>query len=162
MDSKIEIVLKRHESYLHSFLSIAGWVVLLFFLIFIKLSPFTGDLFVFVLLCIAFGLYNYLYYKQPTVITADSEKLIYKHHFSAIEILLADMKEITCEPYFVNGRYHSEQRIRVTVYTKDDELELNDRVDTNAVLTDKLEDKETDIPLIRLYQFLMKQTGRMK
>ena len=162
MDSKIEIVLKRHESYLHSFLSIAGWVVLLFFLIFIKLSPFTGDLLVFLLLCISFGLYNYLYFKHPTVVTADSEKLIYKHHFSSTEILLTDMKEITCEPYFVHGRYTSEQRIRLTIYTKDDELELNDHVDTNAVLTDKLEDKETDIPLIRLYQFLMKQTGRME
>lgn len=154
MDSKIEIVLKRHESYLHGFLSIAGWVVLLFCLIFLKFSDSVGGFIFFILLCIAFGLYNYLYFKHPTVVTADSEKLIYKHHFSSTEILLTDMKEFTCEPYFVHGRYSSEQRIRLTIYTKDDELELNDHVDTNAVLTDKLEDKETDIPLIRLYQFL--------
>ncbi len=165
MDSKIEIILKRHESYLHSTLTISGWIALLFCLIFSRLSSssfFDGWFIFFILLCIAFGLYNYLYFKHPTVITADSEKLIYKHHFSSTEILLADMKEITCEPYFVHGRYSSEQRIRLTIYTKDDELELNDHVDTNAVLTDKLEDKETDIPLIRLYRFLMKQTGRME
>ena len=94
-------------------------------------------------------------------VTTCSDK-VYKQLFSSTEILLTDIDRISCEPYVVNGRYHSEQRIRVTVYTLDDELELSDRVDTNMVLNDKLEEKETDIPLIRLYRFLMKQTGRME
>ena len=163
MDSKIEIVLKRHESYLHKALSISGWVVLLFCLVFSRLyssSFFNGWFILFLVLCVAFGLYNYLYFKHPTVITADSEKLVYKHRFSSFEILLADIKKLTCVPYFTHGRYSSEQRISLTIYTKDDELDLNDSVDTNVVLSDKLEDKETDIPLIRLYRFLMKQTGQ--
>ena len=159
MDSKIEIVLKRHESYLHKFIYLGGLIFLLIFLISLKSTSSAGWFIVFLLLCVALGLYLYFYFKRPTVVSADTEKLVYKHYFSSTEILLANIKELTCVPYFVNGRYSSEQRISLTIYTEDDELDLNDRVDTNAVLTDKLEDKETDIPLIRLYQFLKEHTG---
>lgn len=160
MDSKIEIVLKRHESYLHKTLTVSGWVALLLCLGFSRLHSSGGLLIVFLILCAVFGLYNYFYYKHPTVVTADSEKLVCKHPFSSTEILLADIKKLTCAPFSVHGRYHSEQRIHLTIYTNDDELDLNDTIDTDAVLSDKLDDKETDIPLFRLYRFLMKQTGR--
>ena len=121
-----------------------------------------GGLIGFLLFLGAFILYQYILNKRPTVVTADSEKLVYKQLFSSKEFLLTDIDRISCEPYFANSRYHSEQRIRVMVYTRDDELELSDHVDTNTILNDKLEEKDTDIPLIRLYRFLMKQTGRIE
>lgn len=161
MESKVELTLKNHESYMYKFISGAGFIVLFLWLIFLYYFFSVGSLIGFLLVLGAFISYLYLHFKHPTVVTANSEKLVYKQLFSSVEILLSDIDRISCEPYFANGRYHSEQRIRVTVYTRDDELELNDHVDTNAVLTDKLEEKETDIPLIRLYRFLMKQTGRM-
>ena len=160
MDSKIEITLKNHESYLHKAIFCGGGIFLLFFLVFLQYSKSPLPLIAFLVLCGIYVAYLFIYFKHPTVVTADAEKLIYKHLYTSVEISLADMDRISCEPYFVNGRYHSEQRIRLTIYTENDELELNDRVDTNEVLNNKLEDKDTDIPLFRLYHFLMKQTGR--
>lgn len=160
MDSKIEITLKNHESYMHKFIFGAGGIFLLFYFIFLQYSKTPWPLIVFLLLCGVYGGYLYIYFKHPTVVTADAEKLIYKHLFTSVEIILADIDRISCEPYVQSGRYHSEQRIRLTVYTENDELELNDHVDTNEVLNNKLEDKDTDLPLFRLYHFLMKQTGR--
>ena len=162
MDSKIEISLKSHLSYINKFITYACLFVLFIWFIFLYSFFSVESLIGFLVVLGAFILYQYFLSKHPTVVTADSEKLVYKQLFSSTEILLTDIDRISCEPYVVNGRYHSEQRIRVTVYTLDDELELSDRVDTNAVLNDKLEDKDTDIPLIRLYRFLMKQTGRME
>ena len=161
MDSKIEITLKLHLSYLNNFISRTGFIVLFIWLIFLCSFFSVGSLIGFLIVLGIFALYYYYLHKHPAVVIADSEKLIYNQLFSHAEILLTDIDRISCEPYVVNGRYHSTQHIRVTVYTKDDELELSDLVDTNALITDKLEDKDTDIPLFRLYRFLMKQTGRM-
>ncbi|MBQ8315079.1 MAG: hypothetical protein IJ427_04150 [Lachnospiraceae bacterium] len=160
MDSKIEITLKSHMSFLNKAITYSALFVLFIWFMILYLNFSAGGLISFLLFLGAFILYQYILNKRPTVVTADSEKLVYKQLFSSKEFLLTDIDRISCEPYVVNGRYHSEQRIRVMVYTREDELELSDHVDTNAVLNDTLEEKETDIPLIRLYRFLMKQTGR--
>ena len=162
MDSKIEITLKSHLSYINKAITYTTLFVLFIWFMFLYINFSVGSLVGFLLFLGAFILYQYILSKRPTVVTADSEKLVYKQLFSSTEILLTDIDRISCEPYFVNSRYHSEQRIRVMVYTKDDELELSDHVDTNTIINDKLEEKETDIPLIRLYRFLMKQTGRIE
>lgn len=161
MDSKIEITLKSHLSYINKAIMYTTLFVLFIWFMFLYINFSVGSLVGFLLFLGAFILYLYILSKRPTVVTADSEKLVYKQLFSSTEILLTDIDRISCEPYFANSRYHSEQRIRVMVYTKDDELELSDHVDTNTIINDKLEEKDTDIPLIRLYRFLMKQTGRM-
>ena len=162
MDSNIEITLKSHLSYINKFITYAALFVLIIWFMFLYINFSAGCLVGFLLFLGAFILYQYILSKRPTVVTADSEKLVYKQLFSSTEILLTDIDRISCEPYFANSRYHSEQRIRVMVYTRDDELELSDHVDTNTIINDKLEEKDTDIPLIRLYRFLMKQTGRME
>ncbi len=161
MDSKIEVTLKLHLSFLNKVITYTTLFILFVWFIILYSNFSAGSLIGFLLILGAFIFYQYILHKHPAVVSADSEKLVYKQLFSSKEILLADIDRISCEPYVVNSRYHSEQRIRVTVYTREDELELSDHVDTNAVLNDKLEEKETDIPLIRLYRFLMKQTGRM-
>ncbi len=98
------------------------------------------------------------YEKVPQVITADTEKLNYKH-FGNKTIMLADIKRLTCEPYSVRTRYDTFQHIRLLIVTADDELELHVSVDANKMLENKLRSKETDIPLIRLYEFLKEKTG---
>lgn len=162
MDSKIEITLKSHLSYINKAITYTTLFVLFIWFMILYINFSVGNLVGFLLFLGAFILYQYILSKRPTVVTADSEKLVYKQLFSSTEILLTDIDRISCEPYFANSRYHSEQRIRVMVYTRDDELELSDHVDTNTIINDKLEEKDTDIPLIRLYRFLMKQTGRME
>ena len=160
MDSKIEITLKSHLSFLNKAITYTTLFVLFVWFIILYTSFSVGSLIGFLLVLGAFILYQYILNKRPTVVSADSEKLVYKQLFSSKEFLLTDIDRISCEPYVVNCQYHSEQRIRVMVYTREDELELSDHVDTNTIINDKLEEKETDIPLIRLYRFLMKQTGR--
>lgn len=92
---------------------------------------------------------------RPTVITADHTHLEYKHLLGIKTVQYTDIKEITCEPYVVSSRYGTHQRIRLSILTYDgDEHELNDAVNTNDILQDKLEAKETEIPLIRLYDFI--------
>ncbi len=110
---------------------------------------------------VALGLYITIlvaYEKVPQIITADTEKLHYKH-FSNKTIMLADIKRLVCEPYSVHSRYETFQCIRLLIVTADDELELHTIVDTNKILENKLESKETDIPLIKLYDFLKEKTG---
>lgn len=162
MDSKIEITLKLHLSFLNKVITYTTLFILFVWFIILYSNFSAGSLIGFLLLLGAFILYQYILHKRPTIVTADSEKLVYKQLFSSTEILLTDIDRISCEPYVENGRYYSQQRIRATIYTRDNELELSDHVDTNTIINDKLEEKETDIPLIRLYRFLMKQTGRME
>lgn len=162
MESKIEITLKLHLSYLNKGITYTALFVLFVWLFILYTNFSVGSLIGFLPILGAFILYQYILNKHPAVVTADSEKLVYKQLFSSKEILLTDIDRISCEPYFVNSRYHSEQRIRIMIYTKNDELELSDHVDTNTIINDKLEEKETDVPLIRLYRFLMKQTGRIE
>ena len=160
MESKIEITLKLHLSFLNKVITYTTLFILFVWFIILYSNFSAGSLIGFLLVLGAFILYQYILYKHPAIVIVDSEKLVYKQLFSSKEILLTDIDRISCEPYVQSGRYHSEQCIRVMVYTLNDELELSDHVDTNTIINNQLEEKETDIPLIRLYRFLMKQTGR--
>lgn len=161
MDSKIEITLKlTHLCSLNRYITYTGSVILAVWFLFLIECFSVTSLVVFLLFSAAFAAYRYILYKHPAVVTTDSEKLVYKQLFSSVEILLADITDLSCDSYSVGHRYsHDDQRVRLTICTKDDELQLNDAVDLHTVLSDKMEDKNTDIPLIRLYQFLLKQTG---
>ena len=159
MNSKIEITLNlSHLCSVNKYITYTGSVILFAWFMFLLYCFSVASLICFLVFLVAFVLYRYLLFKHPAVITSDTEKLVYKQRFSSIEILLADIKNLSCEPYSVDHRYYHDQRVRLTICTKDDELELNDHVDMDTVLTDKMEDKETDIPLIRLYQFLKEHT----
>lgn len=119
-----------------------SWVRLIFFLVVLGLY-------------VAFLV---IYEKIPHTVTADNEQLHYKH-FSGKTISLSEIKRLTCEPYSVRTRFDTFQHIRLLIVTADDELELNDRIDANLILNNKLRSKDTDIPLIRLYEFLKEKTG---
>ncbi len=160
MDSKIEITLNlSHLCSMNKYITYTGSVILAGWFMFLLYYFSVASLVVFLLFSAAFAAYRYILYKHPAVVTADSKKLVYKQLFSSVEILLADIENLSCESYSVSHRYsYDDRRVRLTICTKDDELQLNDEVDVSTVLTDKMEDKETDIPLIRLYQFLKERT----
>ena len=99
MESKIEITLKLHLSYINKWITYTALFVLFVWLFLLYSNFSVGLLIGFLLVLGAFILYQYILHKHPAVVTADPEKL---------------------------------------------------------------EEKETDIPLIRLYRSLMKQTGRME
>ncbi len=98
--------------------------------------------------------------KIPTVVVADNKCLKVKHLLGWKTVELSKIMKMTCEPYTVHTRYSAYQRIRLTVITSDDdELDINDSVNTENILNDRLEAKETDIPVIRLYEFLKVRTA---
>lgn len=107
-----------------------------------------------VIACIA------LYYSIHTVITADDEKIEYKHLLPPKQIKLSDIQQINCEPYTTRSRYGTYQRIKFSVTVHDGETyEFNDQVNTNTLLTDRLQDKQTDVPIIKLYEFVAEKKG---
>ena len=92
--------------------------------------------------------------KLPKVVAADEKQLKYKHLFGWKTIELSKIKTITCEPFEVRGRYSSTQCIRLYIATEDDECDLKQRVNTNEMLTDSMQGKKTDLPLMRVYEFI--------
>ena len=98
--------------------------------------------------------FDVAYEKLPTIVIADEKHLRYKHLFGWKTIELSKIKTITCEPFELMGRYSSTQCIRLYIATEDDECDLKQRVNTNEMLTDSMQGKKTDLPLMRVYKFI--------
>ncbi len=158
MSQKLEIKID-HMDFLYTAVLWISSFIFFFWLAYLFSSFSVGKLIVLFLVLGLTIFYIIVYNKRPTVITVDETTLIIKHLFIPTVILLSEIKEITCAPYVhVHGRYHSEQRIKLTILTKDDEYSYNASVNTDSILTNALEDKDTDIPLIRLYRLLKERT----
>ena len=113
-----------------------------------------GSLILFAVVLAAFIAMAIASEKLPTVVIADEKQLRYKHLFGWKTIELSKIKTITCEPFELMGRYSSTQCIRLYIATEDDECELKQRVNTNEMLTDSMQGKKTDLPLMRVYKFI--------
>ena len=113
-----------------------------------------GSLILFAVVLAAFIAMAIASEKLPTVVIADEKQLRYKHLFGWKTIELSKIKTITCEPFELMGRYSSTQCIRLYIATEDDECDLKQRVNTNEMLTDSMQGKKTDLPLMRVYKFI--------
>lgn len=98
--------------------------------------------------------------KLPTIVIADEKQLKYKHLLGWKTIELSKIKTITCEPYEARGRYRSTQCIRLYIITDDDECDLKQVVNTNKMIENTMNGKQTDMPLIRVYEFIKAKTGK--
>ena len=83
-----------------------------------------------------------------------------KHLLGWKTIRYADILTINCEPEELRGRYSSTQCMKLHITTGDDECELSQIVNTNKMLQDRLDGQETDIPVMRLYEFIKEKTGK--
>lgn len=119
-----------------------------------------GSLIIFIVVLAAFIALAIASEKLPTVVIADEKQLRYKHLFGWKTIELSKIKTITCEPFEVRGRYSSTQCIRLYIVTEDDECDLKQRVNTNEMLEKAMEGKQTDLPLMRVYDFIRAKTGK--
>lgn len=116
-----------------------------------------GSLILFVVVLAAFIAMAIASEKLPTIVIADEMRLRYKHLFGWKTIELSRIKTITCEPFEVRGRYSSTQCIRLYIATEDDECDLKQRVNTNEMLENAMEGKLTELPLMRVYEFIIEK-----
>lgn len=119
-----------------------------------------GSLIMFIVVLAAFIALAIASEKLPSVVIADEKQLRYKHLFGWKTIELSKIKTITCEPFEVRGRYSSTQCIRLYIVTEDDECDLKQRVNTNEMLEKAMQGKQTDLPLMRVYDFIRAKTGK--
>jgi len=66
---------------------------------------------------------------------------------------------VHCDPYEVRMWYSTQQRIMLRIRLKDEEreykyIEFNDKLDSMGMLDEKLGRKKSDIPLLKLYEYL--------
>lgn len=158
MGEKIKIEIHSSDYFVNIGMA-AGWIVLTVWLAVLITHFSVGSLIAFLVSTALYIGFIVVYEKIPTVIIADDKLLKTKHLLGWKTVELSKIKTLTCEPYTVRARYSSLQRIRLNIIAEDDvELELTDSVNTEDILNDKLKSKETDIPIIRLYDFLKKRT----
>lgn len=100
------------------------------------------------------------YEKIPTVAEANGNELRWKHLLGWKSIKYADILTMTCEPEELHGRYSSTQCMKLYITTEDDECTLSQIIDTNKMLKDRLDGRETDIPVMRLYEFIKEKSGK--
>ena len=75
-------------------------------------------------------------------------------------IELCKIKTIICEPFELRGRYSSTQCIRLYIATDEDECDLKQRVNTSEMLEKTMVGKLTELPLMRVYEFIRAKTGK--
>ena len=119
-----------------------------------------GSLILFLMVLAAFIALAIASERLPTIVVADEKKLKYKHLFGWKTIELSKIQTITCEPFELRGKYNSTQCIRLYIATEDDECDLKQRVNTNEMLEKAMEGKQTDLPLMRVYEFIRAKTGK--
>lgn len=119
-----------------------------------------GSLIMFIVVLAAFIALAIASEKLPTVVIADEKQLRYKHLFGWKTIEFSKIKTITCEPFELRGRYSSTQCIRLYITTEDDECDLKQRVNTNEMLEKAMVGKQSDLPLMRVYDFIRAKTGK--
>lgn len=98
--------------------------------------------------------------KLPTIVVADEKQLRYKHLFGWKTIEFSKIKTITCKPFELRGRYSSTQCIRLYIATEDVECDLKQRVNTNEMLGNAMEGRLTELPLMRMYEFIKAKTAK--
>lgn len=160
MDDSIRIEIHCGNFYTN-IAAVCAVIVIVIWILALKYSFSVGSLIAFIAALAAFIAFVVADYKVPTVVEADNKMLRVKHLLGWKKVELSKITGITCEPYTVRARYSSIQRIRLTLLTNDDdEIDLNDSVNTENILNDKLEAKETNIPIITLYDFLKKRIDK--
>ena len=158
MDEKIKIEIHSTDYFVNIGVTV-GCLVLSVWLAVLITHFSVGSLIAFLVSLALFIGFAVVYEKVPTVIIADDKLLKTRHLLGWKTVELSKIKTITCEPYTVRARYSSIQRIKLSITADEDvELELTDDVNTENILNDKLNSKETDIPIIRLYDFLKSRT----
>ena len=156
-DNNITVNIHQRK-FLHILTVVSAFLyVWIFSLAFIETE--LGCVLFFILLLSVVWVCGYYYDKTPTVIFSNGDVLRYKHILKEREIKISDIKSVHCEPYEVRIRYSTQQRILLRIRLKDEDreykyIEFNDKLDSAGLLNEKIIGKKSDIPLLKLYEYL--------
>ena len=156
---KIRVEMKCNDRFFNACMAAAVIILAIWFAV--MLTYFSVASLVLFLICT--GLFigiGIAYEKIPTVAEADGSKLRWKHLLGWKSIKYADILTMTCEPEELRGRYSSTQCMKLYITTEDEECTLSQIVNTNKMLQDRLDGEETDIPVMRLYNFIKEKSGK--
>lgn len=159
MDENIRIEIHCINTYLNNVLAVSV-IGLSIWLACMLTNSLVGSLILFLVALAGIIGFGAASEKLPTIVIADEKQLRYKHLFGWKTIELSKIKTITCEPFELRGRYSSTQCIRLYIATEDDECDLKQRVNTNEMLADSMQGKLTELPLMRVYEFIRAKTGK--
>ncbi len=159
MEKDNTIIIKIHQlKFLHIFAVVSvSLYILIFSLAFTETElGYVASFVLFLAVVLVYAVYDD---KIPTVISCDGNILRYKHILKEHEIKLSDIKSVHCDLYEVRMWYSTQQRIMLRIRLKDEEreykyIEFNDKLDSMGMLDEKLGRKKSDIPLLKLYEYL--------
>lgn len=156
---KTRVEMKCNDRFFNVGMGAAFCVLIIWFAVLLKY--FSVASLVLFLICIgSFVGIVIAYEKIPTVAEADGNELRWKHLLGWKSIKYADILTISCEPEELHGRYSSTQCMKLYITTEDDECTLSQIVNANKMLQDRLDGEETDIPVMRLYDFIKEKSGK--
>ena len=157
MEQDNTIIIEIHQlKFLHIFAVVSvSLYILIFSLAFTETElGYVASFVLFLAVVLVYAVYDD---KIPTVLSCDGNILRYKHILKEHEIKLSDIKSVHCDPYEVRIWYSTQQRIMLRIKFKDEDrdyIEFNDKLDSAGMLDEKLGRKKSDIPLLKLYEYL--------
>lgn len=98
--------------------------------------------------------------KLPTIAEADGNSVSFRYMLGWKSVRYDEIDKITCEPNVLRGRYSSTQCVKLTISTENDEYVLNQMIDTNKMLKSSLDGEQSDIEVMRLYDFIKEKSGK--
>lgn len=154
---KIRVEMKCNDRFFNAGMAAAVIILAIWFAVMLKcFSVVSLVLFlIFTALSIAIVV---VYEEIPTVAEADGNELRWKHLLGWKTIKYTNILTIICEPEELRGYHSSTQCMKLYITTEDDECTLSQIIDTNKMLKDRLDGQETDIPVMRLYEFIKEKT----
>ena len=96
--------------------------------------------------------------RHYTDVYADSSQLLFKEIFRENKVMINDIASISAETGSDKMHLFPTDTIRLIITMKDGrKYQLNDKLDTVSIVSDYINGKNLNVPLIQLYDFLNSQ-----
>ena len=96
--------------------------------------------------------------RHSTDVYADSSQLLFREIFRENKVMINDIENISAETGSDKMHLFPTDTIRLIITMKDGrKYQLNDKLDTVSIVSDYINGKSLNVPLIRLYDFLNSQ-----
>lgn len=109
-------------------------------------------------ICIFIFIFIFYLCRHSTDVYADSSQLLFKEIFRENKVMINDIASISAETGSDKMHLFPTDTIRLIITMKDGrKYQLNDKLDTVSIVSDYINGKSLNVPLIQLYDFLNSQ-----